>query len=245
MDETLYHRFLEVERTHWWFRARRDILTGLAAKLVPKGGTVLDLGCGTGYFLEALPPGCEAWGVDFSPLAVRMSQERGLARVRVGTTEDLSAVNDRRYDLATLLDVIEHLDDDLGALKRAREVLKPGGRILVTVPAYAWMWSRHDELNHHRRRYTRPQLGDVMKRAGFDLEQLTYFNCHLFPIAWAVRAWRRWTRNTVANEFALPAPWLNGLLHRVFLSERRRIVAGGSYPHGLSVLAVGRAKSAS
>lgn len=240
MDETLYHKFLDVERTHWWFRARRDILNELVKRYVPEGGQVLDLGCGTGYFLEGLAPRYEAWGVDFSPLAVRMSQERGLANVRVGTTEDLSAVNGRRYDLVCLLDVIEHLDDDLGALKKARAVLKPGGRVLVTVPAYRWMWSKHDELNHHRRRYNRGELGRVLTDAGFTLERLTYFNCHLFPLAWAVRTWRRLTGDSGENEFALPGRLLNESLRRVFLAERGFLAAGGRYPFGLSVLALGR-----
>ena len=244
MDETLYHPFLEVERTHWWFRARRDILTALVTRLVPAGGKVLDLGCGTGYFLEGLTPRYEAWGVDFSPLAVRMSQARGLAHVRVGTTEDLTAVNQRRYDLVCLLDVIEHLDDDLGALQKAREVLQPGGHVLVTVPAYRWMWSRHDELNHHRRRYTREELGDVLTRAGFSLERLTYFNCHLLPLAWAVRTWRRLTRDSGENEFALPPAWLNETLRRLFLAERNRLGRGRGYPFGLCGLAVGRAGAA-
>lgn len=240
MNAALYHQFLDVERAHWWFRARRDILNELVTRFVPVGGQVLDLGCGTGYFLEGLAPHYEAWGVDLSPLAVQMSQARGLANVRGGTTEDLSAVDSRRYDLVCLLDVIEHLDDDLGALQKTRAVLKPGGCVLITVPAYSWMWSKHDELNHHRRRYSRSELGGVLTRAGFTLERLTYFNCHLFPLAWAVRTWRRLTGDSGENEFALPGPRLNEALRRVFLAERGRLAAGGSYPFGLSVLAVGR-----
>jgi 2-polyprenyl-3-methyl-5-hydroxy-6-metoxy-1,4-benzoquinol methylase len=191
MDEAMYHSFLAAERRHWWFRARREILVALARRWVPPGGRVLDLGCGTGFFLEALAGTHEVRGLDASPLAVAMSRVRGLAGVAEGTAEDLSAVADERFDLVTLLDVIEHLDDDLGALRRARALLKPGGRLLVTVPAYPALWSYHDERNRHRRRYRRTPLRNLCATAGLTAVHATHFNAALLPLAWAARAWRR------------------------------------------------------
>lgn len=240
MDESLYHQFLAVERTHWWFNARREFIVRLVRDLVPGPGRVLDVGCGTGYFLEALPPDLEPWGVDMSETAVRMCRERGLVRVHPGTSDDLSRVSGERYDVITLLDVVEHLDDDLGALRNAKALLKPGGSLVVTVPAYRWMWSRHDDLCHHRRRYTRGEVEVLLRSAGLEPDYVTYFNCRLFPLAWAVRSWRKWTRDTTSEEMALPSPGVNSLLRRIFLGEGARLARRGQYPFGLSILAVGR-----
>src|SRR3990172_5639918 len=121
MDASLFATFAEVEQRHWWFQARREIVLALAGDLLPEGTRVLDVGCGTGFVLERLRERYDAFGVDVSPIAVDLCRARGLDRVAQGRTEDLSALEGRRFGGIFLLDVLEHLDDDLGALARLRE----------------------------------------------------------------------------------------------------------------------------
>ena len=176
MDPKLLTAFATVERTHWWFTARREILLSVTDRFVPAGGSILDVGCGTGYFIESVSGRYETWGVDPSPAAVAMCHERGLERVVEGSAYDLAAVNGRRFDAVTFLDVLEHLDDDATALREAFRVLRPGGVIIATVPAFMFLWSGHDVVNHHRRRYRLRQLESLFLGAGLGIERLTYFN---------------------------------------------------------------------
>lgn len=240
MDAVMYDQFLAVERSHWWFRARREILLGVVRGLAPAGAPVLDVGCGTGFFLEAISETHPSMGLDSAPVAVSMSQERGLKGVFMGSANDLSAVEGKQFSVVTLQDVIEHLDDDLGALKGAFGVLAPGGHIVVTVPAYPSLWSYHDERNQHRRRYRRRPLTALLRQAGFEPVHVSYFNCALLPLAWMARTWRRVSGRTPEDEFALPPGPVNELFRSVFQAERPILMRGGRLPWGLSILAVAK-----
>ena len=245
MEAVLYHTFYEIEKVHWWCVARRDILVDLTRALLPRGGRVLDVGCGTGFFIESLMAGdgppIEGWGLDAEPLAVSMCRERGLTRVHQGSAGDLQAVAEQRFDLIYMLDVLEHLDDDQQALREATRLLAPGGRIVVTVPAFQFLWSKHDDISMHKRRYTRDGLAAAFRGAGLPLAKLTYFNAYLFPLALARRLGRRLTRTDDGVEFDVPAEPLNGLLRKIFRAEAGAVVASGergAFPLGLSLLAV-------
>jgi SAM-dependent methyltransferase len=200
------------------------------------------VGCGTGFFIESLGPSFETWGLDQSPLAVSLCRERGLTRVFEGSALDLSAVSGERFDAICMFDVLEHLGDDIGALEQAKPLLKPGGLIIATVPAFEFLWSKHDDITQHKRRYTRPQLEKVFKQANLELDVSTYFNSYLFPIAVARRLGRRWLGRDDGVEFDIPAKPLNDFLRKVFVSETSRILEAGrdgAFPIGLSLLAVG------
>lgn len=245
MEAVLYHTFYEIEKVHWWCVSRRDILVDLTRSLLPEGGRVLDVGCGTGFFIESLMagqgPAIEGWGLDAEPLAVSMCRERGLTRVHQGSAADLAAVAGERFDLIFMLDVLEHLDDDQAALREAARLLAPGGRIVVTVPAFRFLWSKHDDVSMHKRRYTRPELAAAFAGAGLPLAKHTYFNAYLFPLALARRIGRRITRTDDGVEFDVPAKPLNDLLRKVFRAETKAVVgadANGAFPVGLSILAV-------
>ncbi|HSM17125.1 MAG TPA: class I SAM-dependent methyltransferase [Gemmatimonadales bacterium] len=243
MDESLYWKFLEVERSHWWFVARRQILLALFRHYLPRGGRILDVGCATGYFIEGAQQEFDAWGIDPSPVAVKICQDRGLTQVVPGSTEDFAAVQDKRFDAVGFFDVIEHVDDDLSALTNARAVLADRGLVMITVPAYMWLWSEHDVLNEHKRRYVREEVAALVQRAGFEIEQLTYFNSYLFPSAVLARLARRVIRSVGKADLSMPPPWANRLMTRVFASERRRLVPNGrprGFPAGLSLLAIAR-----
>ena len=242
MDPSLFTTFAAVERSHWWFTARRDIVLTVAQRFLPEGAPILDVGCGTGYFLEGAGNRYDAWGVDPSPLAVDLCRARGLERVVQGSAYDLSAVADRRFEAAFFLDVIEHLDDDARALREAMRVLAPGGLVIITVPAFMFLWSEHDVVNQHRRRYRRPHLAALLGEVGLGVERLTYFNFFLFPLATADRLASRLARRRVEAELTVPRPWVNRLMGGTFRSERGRVSdpERGAFPFGLSLLAVGR-----
>jgi SAM-dependent methyltransferase len=246
MEEQLYEAFLRLERSHWWFMARQKILLDLTRRFVAPGGRILDVGCGTGYYLEEARREFDAHGIDFSDTAVRMCQTRGLTTVTKDTLDDLAAADAPRFDAIMFLDVIEHMDDDVATLTAARRLLAPGGITIVTVPAYMFMWSAHDDANQHRRRYVARGLARVLAASGFRVELVTYFNTLLFPLALARRATQRLLPRKDYDELALPPAWLNRWLRRVFELEAgfvRRAGPRGLFPFGLSIAAVGRAGS--
>jgi SAM-dependent methyltransferase len=243
MDKSLYLKFYEVEQTHWWFQARREILYAVTSQFVAPSSRVLDTGCGTGFFIDKAKERYDVWGIDASPIAVEICHERGLANVVMGSAADLSGVSDRRFEGILLFDVIEHLEDDLAALRHARELLTPNGLIIVTVPAFMFMWSRHDELNHHKRRYVKIQLHNLLRDAGFSIEKLSYFNSYLFPLAVLSRFARRMFGRDGEGEFKIPALRLNQWMKAIFAAEAKKLLnlsPTDSFPFGLSLLAVGR-----
>ena len=246
MDPKLLTSFATVERTHWWFTARCEILRSVTDRFVPAGGALLDVGCGTGFFIESVADRYEAWGVDPSPTAVEMCHQRGLERVVEGSAYDLSAVNGRRFDAVTFLDVLEHLDEDARALQEAMRVLRPGGVVIATVPAFMFLWSGHDVVNHHRRRYRMAQLGALFRAAGLTLERLTYFNFYLFGLATMDRLAHRVVPRRTSGELRVPPRLVNRLMGDTFLLERKRVADSSRtpYPFGLSILAVGRRTAA-
>jgi SAM-dependent methyltransferase len=149
---------------------------------------------------------------------------------------------DATFELAASLDVIEHLEDDLGALRELRRVVAPGGALLVTVPAYQWLWSGHDEINHHHRRYTRASLQRIGEQAGWRQVRTTYFNSLLLPIAVVLRVLDRFSTKTTESSLDLwiPPEPLNWVLERPLALESTLIGLGGRIPAGLSLLAVFR-----
>ncbi len=242
MDPQLLASFATVERTHWWFTARRDILLSVIQRFVPAGGAILDVGCGTGYFIEALAGRYRAWGVEPSPAAVALCRARGLDRVVEGAAYDLSALAGQRFDAVCYLDVLEHLDDDARALAEGVRALGPGGVVIATVPAFMFLWSGHDVVNHHRRRYRRRQLESLFRDAGLAIERLTYFNFWLFGLAGAGRLASRVLNRRASARLRVPPRPINRLMGSTFRLERERVAnsARAPYPFGLSILAVGR-----
>ena len=199
---------------------------------------VLDVGCGTGATLVALDEVADVTGIELDAGAVAFCKERGLEQVVEGSAESLPFA-DGSFDMVFALDVIEHLDDDEVGLREFSRVLKPGGKLVVTVPAYQFLWSQHDEALHHRRRYTRSQLLRVLKSTGFHIQRASYYNTLLFPLVAAVRLMQRVlpTDGPAKSDVSLPPRWLNGLLYNVLASERFAL-RGLRLPFGVSLIAV-------
>ena len=204
---------------------------------------ILDIGSGAGGTLRELETYGPAVGVDISPRAVDCCRRRGCRRlVRVG--EGSLPFAAASFDLLIALDVIEHIGDDRAALKDYRRLLRPGGRLLLTVPAYRWLWSWHDQVNHHRRRYTRRSLGKVLAEAGLVEERLTYYCFLLFlPVA-LVRVLEKTLARLIGYRreelaFRIPPLPVNRLLTRLFAAERHWLRRRG-FPFGSSLLALAR-----
>ena len=240
MEEHLYKTFYEIEKKHWWFVGRQQIVGELIRQRLrlPSGSKVLDVGCGTGSILEMLSREHEAYGTDTSPIAIELCGQRGLKNAHQCSLDSFP-YPDIRFDLITLLDVIEHVDDDLEVLRQAYRFLSPGGAILVTVPAYQWLWSKHDAVNHHKRRYAKTQLRGVLDAAGFRIEMLSYYNAILFPIALVQRLAEHVVKSEKDTTLDIPPLPINSLLLSIFSSEKY-LLRRSSLPFGLSVVAIGR-----
>jgi SAM-dependent methyltransferase len=242
MDRDYELQTHRAEDRHWWYRGRRTVLARTIAGLeLPRPARILDAGCGSGRNMVELARRGTVTGVELSATSVRLARERGIGEVIEGSVLEMP-FDAGSFDLAVSLDVIEHLKEDLDALRELRRVVAPGGLLLVTVPAYGWLWSGHDEINHHHRRYTRRSLQRVAEQAGWEQTRTTYFNSLLLPIAILLRALDRLSTKTTESSLDLwvpPGP-LNWLLERPLTLEAALIGRGGRIPAGLSLLAVFR-----
>jgi SAM-dependent methyltransferase len=240
MDERMMQAMLDVDEHHWWYRGRRRIIDAELRKLsLPRPAVVLDAGCGSGRTLEELARFGEVHGLELDPGAAEVARGRGPFDVQIGRVEELPWEADT-FDLITSLDVIEHTPDDRVALRELRRVCKPGGWLLVTVPAYQALWSSHDEVNHHFRRYVRRTLRDAATEAGWRVTRMTSFNSLLLAPAAAVRVAQRMRPPTdgVTPDLKIGPNWLNELLERPLQLEARWLERGRRLPAGLSLLAV-------
>jgi SAM-dependent methyltransferase len=242
MDDRMMQTMLELDEQHWWYRGRRRIIRAELQRLpLPAGARVLDAGCGSGRTLEELRDFGEVSGIELSPDAAAVARDRGNFDVRIGRLEEMPW-DDGTFDLITCLDVVEHTPDDRATLSELRRVCKPGGWLLVTVPAYQSLWSQFDEENHHYRRYVRGTLRWPAEAAGWSVERMTSFNSLLLAPAAAVRLARRHRRPSNNGEYTtdlqIGPSWLNGVLERPLRIEARWLSRGRTLPVGLSLLGI-------
>jgi SAM-dependent methyltransferase len=242
MDRDYELQTHQAEGRHWWYRGRRTVLEGVIADLaLPPHARILDAGCGSGRNMLELARHGSVTGVELSETSVELARGRRAGEVIAGSVLEMPFDADS-FELAVSLDVIEHLDDDLSALRELRRVVAPTGALLVTVPAYPWLWSGHDEINHHHRRYTRRSLQRVAEQAGWRQARTTYFNSLLLPVAIVLRVLDRLSTKTTESSLDLwvPPEPLNWLLERPLALEAALIARSGRIPAGLSLLAVFR-----
>lgn len=235
MEEAAYAEMYEQEDVHWWFRGRRAVIRALLARThLPPAPRLLDVGCGTGRNLVELSGFGAATGVDPSASAVSFCRARGLADVHQAGLEALPFEDDR-FDLLLACDVIEHVDDDTAALRELRRVAAPDGTLLLTVPAYQWLWTDHDVQLHHRRRYTLTVLHRRALVAGWTPVFATYFNSLLLPVVAPLRlASRRSARRGGHTDLDRTPAALNAALELPMRLEASLIAHGGRLPAGVS-----------
>ena len=238
MDRIIFDRMAALDQTHWWYVARRAILSDVIARVIkpPMDARILEIGCGTGHNFPVLTRFGQVDGLEVDAAARAIASERLGADVGSARLPELPGIADASYDLIALLDVLEHIEGDLAALTSIKTKLRPGGRILVTVPANEWMWSAHDTVHHHYRRYNRATLNAVIAAAGLRVEMMSHFNSLLFPLAAAVRIAGKVTGRAEADDAQPPAP-LNALFKSIFALERH-LVGRVPLPAGVSLVAV-------
>jgi len=243
MDASLYREFAEHhEARHWWFVGRRRIIASVLEDLLGarKDLRILDIGCGTGGMLPLLGAYGRVTGIDPAEAAIRYSKQRYASMAELLQVDFPREIPPGRgYDLITLFDVLEHLDDDGRALEAASSLLRPGGWLLITVPALRSLWSPHDDINQHRRRYLRQELKDRIEGAGFYLERLSYYNSLLFPAIFGARLLTRRLARTGdrRSDFRIGNNWINSRLADLFGAERH-LLRRCNLPLGVSLIAI-------
>ncbi|MHB2017552.1 MAG: class I SAM-dependent methyltransferase [Candidatus Xenobia bacterium] len=240
MEHAAYDRIFAIEHDLWWYRGRRMICRALLARHLPPDGTrhVLDVGCGTGYNMTMLADWGQVHGIDMAPEALDYCRQRGMQRVSQGEATALPCA-DASFDLVTAFDLIEHVEDDHGALREFHRVLRPGGYLLVYTPGLPFMYSEHDRIVHHHRRYWKGELLARMRSAGFQVVHSSYVNMLVLPAVFLVQLLLRFAPRRPHVEMALPPAPINAALTAVAQLEMP-VVLGPGLPIGLSLVALAR-----
>ncbi|GIW43733.1 MAG: methyltransferase [Candidatus Binatia bacterium] len=243
MEEKFYEEYAQIEAVHWWFEGRRAIFHALLCRLpLSSDALLLDLGCGTGANLRFLSRYGRVIGLDWGAAAARYSRRRTGLPVLRGDVQTLP-FRDGTVDVVTAFDLIEHIEDDRTCVAEMARVVRPGGYVLVTVPAFPWMWGRQDVINHHKRRYRAREFAELFHGAGLEILRLTYLNTLLFPVVAAVRLARKVIpekNGELVSDFSMTKPGrINDLLARLFSLEAP-VIARWNLPVGVSLLCLAR-----
>ena len=230
----------ETQQNHWWFGARRRVLEAVLRRLpLPQPARVLEIGCGTGGNLRMLAQFGHVDAAEMDEYAIATARAQGSgADVRRGwLPEAIPFEPAGQYDVICLFDVLEHIEDDQSALRALSSLLSPSGRVLVTVPAYQWLFGAHDRAHHHFRRYTTRRLRSIARSAGFEVCRSGYFNTLLFPVLAARRLLARAGLGDSEDDARMPSPMVNRVLATVFGAERL-VLPVFAFPYGSSAIAV-------
>jgi SAM-dependent methyltransferase len=239
MNIEMYRIFFNIQKQHWWFVIKKEIILdaiSLYTKLKPNS-QILDIGCGSGLMLNALEKIGITNGMDMSSEAIAFSREIFSGPVKQGSLPKNVPYPENSFELITALDVIEHIDDDTASLVTIKNLLSPSGKAIITVPAYMFLWSKFDEMNEHKRRYTLRELEQKLKNAGLQVENISYFNSLLFPIIFLIRKLNNIIGRDGISDVDMPGYLVNQTLKRIFGLEKflLRIL---KLPFGVSILAI-------
>jgi SAM-dependent methyltransferase len=247
METKLYNQIQAIERTHWWYVARRKIIFDWVFRILTDrpAARLLDIGCGTGFNMEQVRARCDGQvvGLDLSTDALTFCRSRNLPNL-VGGDGACSPFRSASFDVIMALDLIEHLDDDQAALRELARLLRPGGALIIFAPAFNFLWGLQDDVSHHRRRYTAGELRQKLDQAGLCVDKLSYANMVLLPLIWGGRvALRLFGHNDrVVSENDLHPGWSNGLLQAIFAAERP-LLRHMNFPFGASLLCVAKRRA--
>lgn len=239
MDDAVYEQLKTAEQKHWWCVGRRAILADVIARVIEGGkARALDIGCGLGFNAKILGTKArEVIGIESSRLAIEAAAKvnPGL-KITKGIFPNVPL--EGTFDIITMFDVLEHCDDDVATLEKIKTILTPKGTIVLTVPAFKWLWTEHDNIVQHKRRYTRKELATKLENAGFTIQRATYFNTLLFPAIVALRMWRKiWGIKQETSDYALPSPIFNAIFKKIFSCEKY-LLRYYNLPIGVSILCI-------
>jgi len=242
MDKSYESKYHKLEENHWWFMARRDIILKLIKQLnLKKNSKILEIGCSGGPLIKNLKENqfTEVHGIDISKKAINICKQGGLKNVKVMNGSNMQ-FQDNEFDLIIASDILEHIKDDISALSEWRRILKPCGRLIIFVPAFNFLWSNHDEINHHYRRYSKSQLKKRLKKAGYHIEYISYWNFSLFFPTALVRTFQNiFRRNTEQKKDQLykANTFINKII-TLLLKCENWLLKLLKFPVGVSVFAV-------
>lgn len=240
MEHYLYKDLYQLEDAHWWHRAKRLYAMTILRSAINKFPLrILDVGCGTGKNVEVFRAFGTTEGIDIAPEAIAYCRKRGINAVRIGDAVNTKYPN-HSFDAVLLFDILEHADDH-AVLKEMHRIVKPGGLILMTVPAYTWLWSRWDDVLHHKRRYTAKSLRHVLVQHYFSVVKISFlFSFLVFP-ALCIRFVKKllYKNKFYPSDFVLSAPIINTLLFFLCQGELA-ILKYGSIPFGTSIIAIAK-----
>lgn len=235
MQTEEYARMRQFEDEYWWFVSRRRLALSLLQEFEPVG-KVLDVGCGTGAVLAEIQKNRDAWGLDFSELALDFGRERGLLNLVHGNAESLPFA-DGEFSAIVTLDTLEHVPDDVKAIAEIARVLEPGGAAIINVPAFRWLWGPHDVALMHFRRYTKNELADKLTAAGLEVQWASYGVFFLFPVVVMIRVLDKLKKRDAEVDLPKVSPGFNRFLLKLMDFEAR-LMRNIPLPWGSSVAAV-------
>jgi SAM-dependent methyltransferase len=240
MDHDVYRRMAEIQDRHWWYEARRQIIARLIKSLkLHQDAKILEAGCGPGANLKMLSRFGDVWGFEPDEFAInhcRVYSGVPVVRLEKGFLPAPIPFSGP-FDLIGAFDVIEHVQQDADSLKALYEITKPGGYALFTVPAFPFLWSQHDVVNHHHRRYVLPQFKKLLTDAGYNVTYISYYNTLLFPLVLGVRMLKKALKIKDRPDEAMPDSAMNIILRLIFASERF-VLGKLRLPFGVSIIAV-------
>lgn len=240
-DPTHFARLFALEDRSFWFRGRSDLINWALDRHFPEARSMLEVGCGTGYVLDRIHlshPGWRLVGAELLDEGLNLARQRLSAVVQLTQLDAVDMPYTQDFDVVGAFDVIEHIDSDGEALAGMYRALRPGGGLIVTVPQHKWLWSGADVAARHVRRYTKPELHDRLRAAGFEVERILSFVSLLLPVMVASRIFKRQAADVEA-ELDMPSG-LNRALYGVMRLEAALIRAGVTFPAGGSLMAVAR-----
>ena len=247
MDPAYVQEYEQFELNHWWFVARRQFVCELLDRYAhgSPDPAWLDVGCGTGVLLAAYARIRNKLGLEVEPASVAGARAKGLNVVQIDRDWDLQRYG--RFDVITLCDVIEHLQDDRAAIDSAHAALAPGAVVLVTVPALRSLWSDHDVVNHHFRRYSMPELVKLFDPVQWDVCYRSYFSSLLLPLIWGTRQLNNLKKRIrparPRHDLSWGPAWMDRALLAVFRTEVR-VLRRTRMPLGSSIALVARKRHA-
>lgn len=238
MENNEYYLMYEKEDSNWWFKGRRYIAISILKRIYQKNKRlkILDFGCGTGRNIIELKKFGDVGGIDIAAKSKEFCKKRGLSikLVDISKKEANFKCYEKKYDLITAFDVIEHIGDDMLVLKRLKSFLKNDGVLLITVPAFDFLWSNHDKVLHHKRRYNKKELITKLKRGGFSIELVSYYNLFIFPFAIL-----RKIINPKSSSVGLTKDWFGGIFKYLYMLEEA-LIRKNKVPFGVSIICVAK-----
>lgn len=238
MNITEFDEMASCEKSHWWFIGRRAIMDSVLNKFINnKNNQILEIGCGTGGNLELLKNYGIVSAVEPDQHAISITMGNGFLSVQKGGLPDSLPKFDKKFDLICLFDVLEHVEDHLSGLKNCKKLLNPNGKVIITVPALKLLWSQHDEVHNHKRRYTNKEIISLVSQSGLKIVYCSYFNFFLFPTILLTRLVKALLNSKKGSDLKKQNSFFNVILKNIFSFEKY-FIPRLILPIGVSIVVV-------